>query len=121
MPLIASPSALMNWLSDQAGNPVAHPEGEDEPLCNIRYQLARIGDIEVAGPILEQGYHEISLEQLNEDYAQRPADGVFCWLHALNASQAEQLGIADAASTDASPACKKSISIPFLGLSLCRN
>ena len=39
------------------------------------------------------------MEDLNEDYEQRPDDEAFCWLHALDASQAERLGIASSEST----------------------
>ena len=97
--LIGTPDVLADWLIQQAGDPVGQPEGEDEPLCSIRYQLVRIGNIEVAGPILEHSYYEITLEDLNEDYEQRSDDEAFCWLHALDTSQAEQLGIAVADST----------------------
>ena len=97
--LISTPAPLADWLIQYASDPVGQPEGEDEPLCSIRYQLVRIGNIEVAGPVLEHGYYEITLEDLNEDYEQRSGDDSFCWLHALDASQAEQLGIAVADST----------------------
>lgn len=93
---LAHPAALVSWLAEQTGDPVAQPEGEDEPLCTIRYQLCGIEGIEVAGPVLVNSYHEISVEELNEDYEQRPDQDVFCWLHALDSSQAEQLGIASA-------------------------
>lgn len=97
--LLKTPNALIDWLIKQAGDPVGEPEGEDEPLCSIRYQLVGIGGVEVAGPALVNGYHEISLEALNADYQQRPDDEAFCWLHALDASQAEQLGVASSEST----------------------
>jgi hypothetical protein len=92
--LINTPDALAEWLMEHAGNPVGQPEGEDEPLCSIRYQLVGIGHVEIAGPVFENGYHESSLENLNEEYQQRPDDEVFCWLHALDDSHAEQLGVA---------------------------
>ena len=53
--LINTPVTLAAWLMEQAGDPVGQPEGEDEPLCSIRYQLVRIGNIDVDGPILENG------------------------------------------------------------------
>lgn len=101
--LLKTPNALVDWLIKQAGDPVGEPEGEDEPLCSIRYQLVGIGSVDVAGPALVNGYHEISLEDLNEGYQQRPDDEVFCWLHALTSSQAELLGIATASAAPGSP------------------
>lgn len=98
-----TPKSLIDWLSKQAGDPVAKPEGEDEPLCSIRYQLVGIGGIEISGPALVNGYHEISLEDLNDDYQQRPDDEAFCWLHSLTSSQAEQLGIASSPASAGSP------------------
>lgn len=92
--LICIPDALAEWLMEQVGPPVAQPEGHNEPLCGIRYQLVGIGHVEVAGPVMEHGYHEITFEGLNENYQQRPDDGMFCWLHTLETSQAQQLGIA---------------------------
>jgi len=101
--LLNTPKALVNWLIKQAGDPVGEPEGEDEPLCTIRYRLVGIGGVEVAGPALVNGYHEITLEELNGDDQQRPYDEGFCWLHALTNSQAEQLGIATISATPGSP------------------
>jgi hypothetical protein len=97
--LVAASRQLVDWLMGHAGNPISRPEGEDEPLCTIRYRLCGIGSVEVDGPALVNGYHEISLEGLNDLYQQRPDDEAFCWLHALDASQAEQLGIATAVAT----------------------
>lgn len=93
---LSTPVDLIVWLTEQAGDPVAQPEGEDEPLCTICYQLCGIGGFAVTGPMLVNGYHEITLEDLNENYQKRPDDQAFCWLHALDASQAEQLGVAAA-------------------------
>jgi len=101
--LLKTPNALVDWLIKQAGDPMGEPEGEDEPLCSIRYQLVGIGGVDVAGPALVNGYHEISLEDLNEDYQQRPDDEAFCWLHALTNSQAEQLGLSTASAAPGSP------------------
>lgn len=97
--MIDTPDALTEWLMEQAGDPVAQPEGEDEPLCSIRYQLVGIEDASFAGPVIYNGYHEVSLEELNDDYQQRPDDKVFCWLHAVDTSLAEQLGLASSEST----------------------
>lgn len=97
--LIYSTDALAEWVMEQAGDPAGQPEGEDEPLCSIRYKLVRIAGLEVDGPILENGYHEVSLENLNEEYQQRPDDKAFCWLHTLDASQAERLGLVSSGST----------------------
>lgn len=93
---LATPEALFGWLAGHVSDPVARPEGEDEPLCGIRYQLRAIGGLVVDGPVLVNGYHEVSLEELNEDYQQRPDSEAFCWLHALDAVQAQQLGLASA-------------------------
>lgn len=101
--LVDSSHHLVDWLTQYAGPPVARPEGEDEPLCSIHYQLCRIGGVEVEGPVVVNGYHEISIEGLNGLYQQRSDGESFCWLHALDASQAEQLDIAAAATAASNP------------------
>jgi hypothetical protein len=96
---IWNPADSISWLASKAGEPLGCPEGKDEPLCSISYRLIAIGGIKVAGPVLVNTYNEISLEDLNDAWQQRPEDEAYCWLHALDESQAVQLGIATTAST----------------------
>jgi hypothetical protein len=88
-----SPYHLITWLASKVEAPIAYPEGEDEPLCGISHRLTSINGIEVNGPTMNCGYHETTVDDFSDEWEGHARPEELCWLHALDAELAAQLGL----------------------------
>jgi hypothetical protein len=89
----ANPGHLITWLASKTEAPIGYPEGEDEPLCGISHHLASINGIDVNGPTMNCGYHETTVDGISDEWEWHSRPEKLCWLHALDAELADQLGI----------------------------
>jgi len=89
----ANPGHLITWLASKAEAPIGHPEGEDDPLCGISHRLASINGIDVNGPTMNCGYYETTVDDISDEWKRHSRPDELCWIHALNAELADQLGI----------------------------
>ncbi len=88
-----NPGHLITWLASKTEAPIGYPEGEDEPLCGISHRLTSINGIDVNGPSMNCGYHETTVDGISDEWESHSRPEELCWLHALDAELADQLGI----------------------------
>lgn len=86
--------------SEANTGPSAYPTDRGEFIGTVTYSLTSINGVGIEGPTLQDSKIESSWDNLSEAYNQRypeqansDREGQMCWLHYLDAPQADMLGI----------------------------